>query len=241
MWPPGQAPRNQTANKGTDCHVAPLLAMTEVKRVEALSSAPTPPAPAKRSGAEREATGITNFTPMVDGVPIRCPVRSEASARRPIPRESPTRGGTEPAPYRPTESPQCNTPVTAPPSIPGMVSKGRAHGPFLWAYQGGLGGNLAIPPEFFFGGLGVYSFNSERIHPQMPQVITCSPSPPERRALPAPLRGQKPPGFPGASRLPAAPARGARSPHPSGNRFPKIYLCKTHNTVAEKSTQVLRK
>ena len=190
MWPPGQAPRNQTANKGTDCHVAPLLAMTEVKRVEALSSAPTPPAPAKRSGAEREATGITNFTPMVDGVPIRCPVRSEASARRPIPRESPTRGGTEPAPYRPTESPQSNTPVTVPPSIPGMVSKGRAHGPFLWAFQGGLGGNLAIPPEFFFGGLGGYSFNSERIHPQMPQVITCSP-PPVGRDNPGPSLGPR--------------------------------------------------
>ena len=186
---------SQTANKGTDCHVAPLLAMTEVKRVEALSSAPTPPAPAKRSGAEREAESITSFAPMVDGVPIRCPVRSEASARRPIPRESPTRGGTEPAPYRPTESPQSNTPVTAPPSIPGMVSKGRAHGPFLWAFQGGLGGNLAIPPEFFFGGLGVYSFNSERIHPQMPQVITCPPWPVGQ----PPRRNRKPPIFIGSS------------------------------------------
>ena len=47
------------------------------------------------------------------------------------------------------------------------------------------------PPFGRRRGLGVYSFNLKRIHPQMPQVITRSLSPPERRDTPAPNRGPK--------------------------------------------------
>ena len=36
---------------------------------------------------------------------------------------------------------------TAPPSHPGMVSKGRARRPFLWSFQGGHGGNIGLPPQ----------------------------------------------------------------------------------------------
>ena len=106
-----------------------------------------PASASEASGAEREAESITNFGTMVDGIPIRCPVRSEAPARNPSFAEPLPRGGTEPAPYRPTE----NTLKTAPRPTPGMVSNGRARRPFLWSFQGGSGREIEIPPRIFLG------------------------------------------------------------------------------------------
>ena len=83
------------AGKGTDCRVAPLLAMTGNERVEVPSPAP----PRQRSGAERGVGSITSFGPLVTGVSFQCPVCGEASARFPVAAESLPRGGTEPAPY----------------------------------------------------------------------------------------------------------------------------------------------
>ena len=57
-----------------------------------------PASASEASGAEREAETITNFGPMVDGIPLQCPVRSKAPARPPSFAESLPRGGTEPAP-----------------------------------------------------------------------------------------------------------------------------------------------
>ena len=72
---------------------------------------------------------------------------------------------------------------------PGKVSKGRAEALPLVVSRGS-GGKFEIPPEFFFGGLGVYSFNSERIHPQRQRAPARSPHRPPRGR-------QKPTGFPG--------------------------------------------
>ena len=88
-----------------------------------------------------------------------------------------------------------------PPEIPrtlGMVSKGRAAALPLVVSRG-PGGKSEIPPEFFFGGLGVYSFNLKRIHPQMPPSILGTPGwsacPPAARRVVvpyAPLSGNIP-------------------------------------------------
>ena len=69
----------------------------------------------------------------------------------------------------------CRTFVSRPPP-PGRVSKGGPLPP-CGRFKG-VWGKYEIPPEFFFGGLGVYSFNSERIHPQMPPSILGTPGRP---------------------------------------------------------------
>ena len=70
------------------------------------------------------------------------------------------------------DDPACRTFVSRPPPPGGFPKGGR--GPPLVVSRGS-GGKSEIPPEFFFGGLGVYSFNSERIHPQMPPSILGTP------------------------------------------------------------------
>ena len=69
----------------------------------------------------------------------------------------------------------------------GFQRKGRC--PSFGRFKVGLGGKSKSLPEFFFGGLGVYSFNLKRIHPQMPPSILGTPGwstgrgTPSRRAL----------------------------------------------------------
>ena len=180
MWPPGNAHTNQTASKRTDHRVAPagLLAMTKNKGRD--SRLPVIP----RSPATWESV-----TPSLRPPPP--PRQRQRSARTEArPPQPPPRSGTEPAPYRPTESPQRTPPVTVPPPTPGGgIPKEGPQLPAFGRFKGGTGGKFAIPPKSFFGGLGMYSFDSKRIHPQLPQVITCSPSPPERRVIPAPIPG----------------------------------------------------
>ena len=45
---------------------------------------PHPASASEASSAEREAETITSFAPLVAGIPIPCPVRSEAPARPPV-------------------------------------------------------------------------------------------------------------------------------------------------------------
>ena len=163
--------------------------MTEVKRVEVPPSTTTPPAPAKRSGAEREAETTTSFAPLVDGIPIPCPVRSEASARRTIPRESPTRGGTEPAPYRPAE----NTLKTTPPSHPpgdGFQRKGPRALPLVVS-RGSRGEIPKSPRESFLGSARGYSFDWKRIPPRKPPIFIGTIAPARRAGPPRPQPGAR--------------------------------------------------
>ena len=103
-------------------------------------------------------------------------------AKRPESPQAPRSGLPSPVPPSPVTPAPLSTP-------PGWFPK-EGPKPFLWSWEGS-GGGIETPPEFFFGGLGVYSFNLKRIHPQMPRVITRSLSPPERRDTPAPNRGAK--------------------------------------------------
>ena len=143
------------------------------------------------------------------------PPRAQRSVRAAIiPRGIPTRGGTEPAPYRPTE----NTLKTAPPSHSGMVSKGRARRPFLWSFQGGAGREIEIPPRIFLRGSGGVFFQFGKNtspdaakHPWHPRLVNRPPTAgcghpalrssdgagsKSRRASPAPPAIQPTPHFP---------------------------------------------
>ena len=51
----------------------------------------------------------------------------------------------------------------------------KGHSPSFGRFRGDWGGGIETPPEFFFGGLGVYSFNSERIHPRCRQASLAAP------------------------------------------------------------------
>ena len=80
-----------------------------------------------------------------------------ARTTRPSPPSSPVGAddpGGPPPSYRPPSP-------TTPPYPPGRFPR-EGPRPFLWSFQGGL---------------GVYSFNSERIHPQMPPSILGTPRP----------------------------------------------------------------
>ena len=70
-----------------------------------------------------------------------------------------------PRPHPPSQRPSYRNPPYSSGWFPKEGPK-----PFLWSSEGS-GGKYEIPPEFFFGGLGVYSFNLKRIHPQMPPSI----------------------------------------------------------------------
>ena len=215
MWPPGHARAAKTPSKRTDSHVAPLLAMTEVKTVETLSPTTTPPAPAKRSGAEREATGITNFTSMVDGVSIPCPVRSEAPARKPVPRKSPCPGAGQSPP--PTVLPKAPKVIT--PSHPGVeFQREGAYGPPPFGrFKGVVRGEIDIPPDNFSWGArgGILSIRKE--YPSQASDLHRNPRPrPTGGTTPAPQRG---PPAAGHHLLPI-PAGTAGHPDPSGGQKP---------------------
>ena len=63
------------------------------------------------------------------------------------------------------------------PVTPGWFPK-EGPQPFLWSFQGGRqGGNSKSPLNFSSGVWGMYSFNLERIHPQMPPSILGTPRP----------------------------------------------------------------
>ena len=109
---------------------------------------PPPPSPRQRSEPRGKRSRDPNkFRPVGCWASHSMP-RAQRSVRTPPPFAEPLpRGGTEPAPYRPTE----NTLKTAPRPTPGMVSKGRARRPFLWSFQGGSGREIEIPPRIFLG------------------------------------------------------------------------------------------
>ena len=124
MWPPGHASHAQTANKRTDRRGAPAGLLAMTK----IGKRFPPPCHSE------ERSDVGSVTPSL----------------RPQP---PPRGGTEPAPYRPTESPQRTPPVTVPPPTPGGgIPKEGAAAPCLWAFQrGARGGNSQSPRNLSSG------------------------------------------------------------------------------------------
>ena len=94
------------------------------------------------------------------------------------------------SPHYTTPPPQNATPVpTLVPRPPRGIPKGGARPPF-GRFKVGLGGKSKSLPEFFFGGVGVYSFNSERIHPHWRRASPARPAARPVGGPPAPARGR---------------------------------------------------
>ena len=117
----------------------------------------SPPPPSQRQRSEqrgKRSRDHNKFRPVGCWDSHSMP-RAQRSVRTPPPFAEPLpRGGTEPAPYRPTESPlNSNPPVycTSPCAhqLRGGIPMGGACGPSsLRSFQGGRqGGNIGLPPQ----------------------------------------------------------------------------------------------
>ena len=101
---------------------------------------PTPPAPAKRV-ARKEKQRVSQVSPRwLMGFPFHAPCAAKRPHGPPSFAELLPRGGTEPAPYRPTESlpnsnpPRLSCPSLRPPTPGGGIPKEGAAAPCRWAF-----------------------------------------------------------------------------------------------------------
>ena len=171
---------------------------------------PTPPAPAKRV-ARKEKQRVSQVSPRwLLGFPFHAPCAAKRPHGPPSFAELLPRGGTEPAPYRPTE----NTLKQHPAPPPGWFPKEGPAGPFFGRFKEGLGGKSKSLPEFFLGSARGYSFNSERIPPRKLPIFIGTIAPAGTAGPPGPNPGPTAAGLPGTLTPPRAGTQ--KEPPPSG-------------------------
>ena len=201
---------------------------------------PTPPAPAKRA-ARKEKQGVSQISPRwVLGFRFHAPCAAKRPHGPPSFAELLPRGGTEPAPYRPTENlPQqpCPAPPCAQrsvravprnPPVQGVGIQREGPQPPPFGRFEGLGGKSKSLPEFFFGEREGGFFQFGKNPPSQAAELPRHPHPAGTAGHPGPSLGPKAAGLPRhplANRpAPAAEPQAAGLSRPPGCQPPQTML-----------------